>query len=579
MRKKILNLSVLLILIVLLASPLLVAPAFAISNPDSISIENANVFRGVWEDGDWLFVCEYKAMYAVTPSEDPEDTYMVIVYNENDISMGSNPLNYYDHNVISVYFSSSQVASRSMDWDEIGNYKIRISGNPSYFPVIICTNDPGQNCVDRNIQAGADTFDRGREKNRELLGDLVVNIAKSVEDDWPVDLLGDNDRLNEVGSLVFKKAIPGLDQVVPWVFEVSLSVEEVPEIPKIAYLLPDRDVTTTISSVSPVVTGTTSHFVHVNWSRTAPSKTGTVGTGSATTVTSSDFEQAQSFWVSSTLTVIETTDGQAPRGESSVVKEFIGATDTFVLQGTLSASVQDGDRIRLDYSNSYVYTTSTSIQQDEYELENFDFIDNSEPRFVVAHFTVSSSDDGTVYARPYINLLGNETVGDWHIDQYLENPLDVGERLAQPNGDSWSTSDINDLRIGIDVYTEDGVSECRISNVYLEMVYTVPDFTGAYEEGLQRNMGDRFRNALDGFGEWLGIPGSMVGAAGAAIIYFILAGRVFVATGSTQAAIALTIPFLLIGGLLGMIPLSVIFAIGFLIIILFGITFILARFA
>ena len=75
------------------------------------------------------------------------------------------------------------------------------------------------------------------------------------------------------------------------------------------------------------------------------------------------------------------------------------------------------------------------------------------------------------------------------------------------------------------------------------------------------------------------MPGSMVAAAGATLLYFILAGRVFVATGSTQAAIVLTIPFLLIGGLLGFIPLSVLFAIGFLIIILFGITFILARFA
>ena len=578
MRKRI-NLVLLAFLLTLLALPLLTPTVLAISNPDSISIDRVKVFKGVWEDDDWLFVCEYRVMYSVTPSEDPEDTYLAIVYDENDISVGSNPLNYYDHNLISVYFTASQAAARDMDWDEIGNYTFRISGNPSYFAPVICTNIVGQNCVDRNIQEGPDSFDRGRAKNRELLGDLVVTIAKSMEDDWPVDLLGDNDRLNEAGSLVFRKAIPGLDQVVPDVFEVSLSVEEVPPITKVAYLVPDGDVSTTISSVNPVVTGTTSHFIHVNWPRTDPNKTGTVDSGSTTAVSSNDFEQAQSFWVSSTLTVIDTTDGQAPRSESKVVKGFTAATDTFLLQGTLSASVDAGDRIRLDYSDSYVYTTSTSIQSDLYELDNFDFVDNSEPQLIVVHFTISSSDDGTVYARPYINLLGAETVGDWHIDQFLENPLSVGERLDHPSGDSWSTSDIDDLRVGIDVYTEDGVSEVRVSNVYVEMVYTVPDFTGAYEEGLKRNMGDRLRNAFEGFGDWLGMPGTMVAAAGATILYFILAGRVFVATGSPQAAIALTIPFLLVGGLLGFIPLSVLFAIGFILIILFGITFILARFA
>jgi len=195
------------------------------------------------------------------------------------------------------------------------------------------------------------------------------------------------------------------------------------------------------------------------------------------------------------------------------------------------------------------------------------------------HFTLSSSDDGAVYARPYLNLLGNETVGDWYMDEYLENALEVGQFLDTPEDESWSTTDINDLQIGIDVYSGDGTSEVRISDVYLEMVYTTTDITGAYEQSLMENMGNRIRDAFSGFGGWLGMPGSMVAAAGATLLYFILAGRVFVATGSTQAAIVLTIPFLLIGGLLGFIPLSVLFAIGFLIIILFGITFILARFA
>jgi len=91
-------------------------------------------------------------------------------------------------------------------------------------------------------------------------------------------------------------------------------------------------------------------------------------------------------------------------------------------------------------------------------------------------------------------------------------------------------------------------------------------------------MGNRLTNAMNGFGEWLGVPGTIVAGVGCFILYFVLAGRLFVATGSTQAAFALSIPFLLVGSYLGMIPLYIIFAAGFIVILMFGITFILARF-
>jgi len=166
MKNRVVNSVVLLVLLFMLATAFFPRAALAISDPDSISIERVKVFKGVWEANDWLFICEYDVEYGVTPSEDPEDTYLAAVYDENGVSVGANPLNYYDHNVISVYFTSSQAASKSMDWDQIGSYNFRITGNPSYFPTIVCTNIAGQNCIDRNIQAGQDDFDRGISKNR-----------------------------------------------------------------------------------------------------------------------------------------------------------------------------------------------------------------------------------------------------------------------------------------------------------------------------------------------------------------------------------------------------------------------------
>jgi len=563
------RLFALVVITTILTSFLLVGSASAISNPDSIAIEKLKVFTNIWEKGDWLVFVEYDIDYLVTPPEDPEDTYLVALYNELGNLVASNPLNYYGHNIISIYLNSSNVTTKGLDWDLIDNYSIRVTGNPVYFfPLVEDTNFDT-----RFFDSSTDAFDNNSDYNRQLLGALCVTVAEILEKDWGIDLLTDNDRLNSAGSITFKDAIPGLDQVCPSIFAEALSIAEVPALTKVVYLYPNADSGTTIASQNPAIN---SHYDKVNWPVNIEFVRGTVDSGSTTAIVCSDFNQGDDFWNSATLEVIKTSDGQAPQGELAIVLDFVGSEDKFKLNTALSATVEAGDQFRLDYSDTYIYTSSTSIQGDSYELDGFTFIDNSDVVGITVFFTLSNTGSGTAYARPYISLSSFETVGSWR--SCSVRTIKASETLDRPGGHTWSTTDIADLEVGIDIYCS-GTSQASISSLYVGLTYTVPDWSMAYDEDLRNNMGNRLTNAMNGFGDWLGIPGTIAASVGMFIIYCLVAGRIYVATGSTQSAIALTIPFLLLGSYLGMIPLYVIFAAGFLVIILFGITFILGRFA
>lgn len=102
-----------------------------------------------------------------------------------------------------------------------------------------------------------------------------------------------------------------------------------------------------------------------------------------------------------------------------------------------------------------------------------------------------------------------------------------------------------------------------------------------FQTTLTGRMGNRLSGVLENFGSWFFGKASMgifIGGAGLAILYFILAGRIFIATGSVPGAIAVSIPFLFVGNLVGVLPLVITFIAAFLCVLTFGILFILGRF-
>ena len=147
----------------------LVSPVWAISNPDSISIQSVRVFQNLWETGDMLFLCEYKVMYATDPTEDPKDTFLVGVW-DGTTQKYSRPLSYYDHNMQSVYLTAAQ----ALTWE--GSYTVRVMGNPSYFATL--TKDVNKASLEL---APTHWISGAQSASRALLQDWCVSLAETFE--------------------------------------------------------------------------------------------------------------------------------------------------------------------------------------------------------------------------------------------------------------------------------------------------------------------------------------------------------------------------------------------------------------
>jgi len=183
-----------------------VSPAYAISNPDSIDIGDVYVFRNVLETGDMLFFVRYDVSYSSQPSEDAEDMFQMVVYDTDGATpLVMRPLNYYQHNIISIYLSA---ANNTLTWGSA--YYVRVTGNPGVFDPLV----EGTNMRTRVLASGD-------YASTEDLGGVMITQAELLEADWDITLLTSGDRLNTVGSAYFREAVPGLSSMAPEIFEVT----------------------------------------------------------------------------------------------------------------------------------------------------------------------------------------------------------------------------------------------------------------------------------------------------------------------------------------------------------------------
>ncbi len=178
--------------------------AYAIGNPDYVSIGDAYVFKDVWESGDQLYFARYDASYGLVPEEDAEDTWQMALYDSDDNLIATRPLNYYQHNVISIYLTSEEALS----WE--GAHYIRIMGMPSVFDPLV----EGTNMATR-VLAPSDYYEV------TSLGGIMITQAGILEDDWEIILLTSGSLLNTTGANFFIKAVPGLNSMVPSIFSAT----------------------------------------------------------------------------------------------------------------------------------------------------------------------------------------------------------------------------------------------------------------------------------------------------------------------------------------------------------------------
>ena len=195
--------------VILMVTPVGAAPG----NPASITIGDVAVFRNLLETGDQLWFMRYDVSYATVPTERAEDTYLMAIYAPDGTTLlFTRPINYYQHNIISIYLTPAQ----ALTWN--GAYVVRIMGNPAVFGVLI----EGINMRSRTLGAG---------DYREVtdLGTYMLQQAAILQaSGWPVVLTADG-VLNVTGATYFNKAIPGLSNVVP---EIYMTTTEYPVVVK-----------------------------------------------------------------------------------------------------------------------------------------------------------------------------------------------------------------------------------------------------------------------------------------------------------------------------------------------------------
>jgi hypothetical protein len=168
-----------------------------------------------------LFVARYNVEYASEPSEDAVYTFSFNLYDiDGTTLLLSRPLNYYQHNAISIYADPTQVTTLGLVYGS--DYVLKISGNPSFFPSLT----EGINVVTRVMSSDNWNTD-GTLTAKEYLREYCVDIASELESDWAITLLTTTTTgsqvLNASGTIVFLDAIPNLEDAIPNLFYLTSS--------------------------------------------------------------------------------------------------------------------------------------------------------------------------------------------------------------------------------------------------------------------------------------------------------------------------------------------------------------------
>lgn len=114
----------------------MVAPVFAITNPDAIAFGTGSsplyqVFENVNETGDMLFIAEGYVYYATTPTDyTASESYVFqVVDTDGTTVLLSTPLKSFGDRPISIYQTAAQVTALGLVSGTA--YTVRIRGNPS----------------------------------------------------------------------------------------------------------------------------------------------------------------------------------------------------------------------------------------------------------------------------------------------------------------------------------------------------------------------------------------------------------------------------------------------------------------
>lgn len=192
----------------------------AISDPDDMEIISLRVYQDFIVSGDWVVLCYYNVEYTSTPTEPAYDTFLFNMYDESGtILYASRAINYYDENLISLYFSPSKVASLGLTWGT--GYIVKLIGNPAYFASPIpYKQDTLSNKYVPNIDG-----DYTQAESHNAMAAWIIEKVGYMEDALLVDLITTTVKgvevINDTGAFFVEKAIPGIGNYVPELYQYT----------------------------------------------------------------------------------------------------------------------------------------------------------------------------------------------------------------------------------------------------------------------------------------------------------------------------------------------------------------------
>jgi len=205
MKKRILRILAILTIVLIQCLVLFPTPALALADPDDLSIDYIKVFQDQFEDGDWLIIAQYSCVYAAEPAEGADETFLFSLYDGATL-IKSRTLNYYGHNLISLWITPSQAAA--LTWGT--GYTVKIIGNPVHFatpPSAVASlasnyipNVDGDYTPAEDVLAAGDFIIARAEALETYLGALTTYVSGRT-------------LLTTTGASIVEEAIPGAQAI------------------------------------------------------------------------------------------------------------------------------------------------------------------------------------------------------------------------------------------------------------------------------------------------------------------------------------------------------------------------------
>ncbi len=200
-------------------------PAYAIDNPNTISIESVRAYDSVLEDDDLLVIVQYNLAYASLPDEVITDAFI------GRFKRGTTELNSvepfafndkgYGRGIFSLYWTPTQKGTDSIEFNNPNgeNYTLTLQGDVAVFTGSV----PTTTTATIEYRDSSDTANR-------LFNDIKA-LAQKFENDtgWNDDpdfaslvtIEGGLDQFTSVGEEYFSNAVANLNVMIPSLFSAG----------------------------------------------------------------------------------------------------------------------------------------------------------------------------------------------------------------------------------------------------------------------------------------------------------------------------------------------------------------------